>query len=139
MKVDIKMCSALLAFVALVPSIGYSASVIKEGTGGGLSVKLSSDAPAHENPQVEKTTRTARAVKGWNYFYCDSVWTYRKNGYHYVEIRNKDGTYYYSYESTNKPTVTQETMLRACSVSGARYGLRITNVSTGAWDSIVGY
>lgn len=104
-------------------------------------------APGGYNPDSapEKPARdTGRAVtmglsKGWHYRYCDYVWVFPKNGNTIVSIENKDGSSLYYAGDTEKPSIYQEMLIRACSKRGAYYGFRVYDSSTGAWNAIAAY
>lgn len=102
---------------------------------GGYNAGSAQDKPASD---------TGRAVtmglsKGWHYRYCDYVWVFPKNGSIVVSIENKDGSSLWYSGDTEKPSIYQEMMIRACSKKGAYYGFRVYDASTGAWNAVAAY
>lgn len=79
------------------------------------------------------------ASQGWRYRYCDYVWVYPKNGMIRVAIENTDGSSLWYEGDTERASVYQEMMMRACSKTGASYGIRFTNLNKGKWDAIAAY
>lgn len=131
--------SCALALV-LTAGLGVAASGGARADSSGLTPP-GSTAEAVPNKPAADTGRAAvaNASKGWRYKYCNYVWVYPKNGKTIVAIENKDGSTLWYSGDTERPSVYQEMMMRACSKSGAYYGFRVYDGSTGAWDAVAAY
>ncbi len=104
-------------------------------TPAGREAGADAEKPGKQNSRGTVTSSS----KGWRYKYCDYVWVYPKNGVMRVAIENRDGSTLWYDGDAASANVYQDMMMRACSRSGAYYGIRFTNISTGKWDAIVAY
>jgi hypothetical protein len=97
-------------------------------------------APAGRTGSVKSNAAPRVISLGWNYFNCDYIWSYRlaRTGYA-VQIVNTDTSVTTITSTKPNPTTTQMMGQRVCNNSGAVYGVRIINSTTGEWDAIVGY
>lgn len=130
--------SCVLA-LAVTAGLGVAASSGALADSSGLTPAGSTtDASGKPAPDTGRAV-VAGASKGWHYKYCNYVWVYPKNGKTFVAIENKDGSTLWYSGDTEKPSIYQEMMIRACAKSGAYYGFRVYNGSTGAWDAVAAY
>ncbi len=125
---------ALTAGLAIAASSGAQADATGF-TPAGSRASSDTDKPVKYSSRGVVNTSS----KKWRYRYCDHVWAYPKNGSIRVEIENTDGSTLWYEGDTETASVYQEMMMRACSRSGAYYGIRFTDVSKGKWDAIVAY
>lgn len=133
----IRSCGLALAFTAGL-GIAASSGALADSTGmtlPGGKAEAGVDKPAkYANRGV-----TTMSSKKWRYRYCDYVWVYPKNGMIRVAIENTDGSTLWYEGDSESASVYQQMMMRACSKSGAYYGIRFTNLNKGTWDAIVAY
>lgn len=114
--------------VALSASLGVAAST------GALADATGFTPPATDAARAAEP----RIATGWHTRYCDYVWAYQKNGATVVEIVNDNGSKLWYSGDTEKPSVYQEMLIRACYKPGARYQFRVYN-SNGNWDAVRAY
>ncbi len=132
-----RACGLALALMGGL-AIAASDHALAEETGftpAGSQEGAVTDKPAKYSNRGAVTSSS----QGWRYRYCDYVWVYPKNGMIRVAIENTDGSTLWYEGDTERASVYQEMMMRACSKSGAYYGIRFTNVSKGKWDAIAAY
>jgi hypothetical protein len=126
--------------VLLAAGLGSAASTSARADVTGFTPSGSQAEAGAEKPGKQSSRgAVTSSSKGWRYKYCDYVWVSPRNGVMRVAIENRDGSTLWYDGDANSANIYQDMMMRACSRSGAYYGIRFTDINKGKWDAIAAY